>query len=113
MIRPDQRLVLLDEPFTGMDTSQRTRLRFEMMKRWPEATMLFVSHHVSECSGFHRVLIFQGGRLVEDGEPQSLLSQPGSIYAGMIEAEHSLQMHMDESSKLTHRQLRDGEIYSL
>lgn len=96
LIRNDARLVLLDEPFSGMDADQRSRMRRHALDRWPDATLLWVSHHVRETVSFPRVLVFEGGRIVEDGAPQALLSQP-SRYAAMIAAEDALQARLRQA----------------
>lgn len=93
LVRGDARLVLLDEPFSGMDADQRQRMRLHVIDRWPEATLLWVSHHVRETLTFPRVLVFEQGRIVEDGAPQSLLRQP-SRYAAMIAAEDALSARL-------------------
>ena len=93
LVRGNARLVLLDEPFSGMDADQRERMRRHAIDRWPEATLLWVSHHVRETLTFPRVLVFEHGRIVEDGAPQSLLRQP-SRYAAMIAAEDALNARL-------------------
>ncbi len=93
LVRGNARLVLLDEPFSGMDADQRERMRRHAIDRWPEATLLWVSHHVRETLTFPRVLVFENGRIVEDGAPQSLLRQP-SRYAAMIAAEDALNARL-------------------
>jgi ATP-binding cassette subfamily B protein len=96
LIRADARIVLLDEPFAGMDAEQRERMRLRVLDRWPAATLLWVSHHVRETVSFPRVLVFDGGRIVEDEAPDALLSRP-SRYAAMIDAELSLERRMRAS----------------
>jgi ABC-type sulfate/molybdate transport systems ATPase subunit len=48
---------------------------------------------VRETLTFPRVLVFEQGRIVEDGAPQSLLRQP-SRYAAMIAAEDTLSARL-------------------
>jgi ATP-binding cassette subfamily B protein len=96
LIRSDARLVLLDEPFSGMDADQRQRMRRHALDRWPDATLLWVSHHVRETTRFPRVLVFERGRIVEDGPPDALLRQ-ASRYAAMIAAEDALQARLREA----------------
>ena len=93
LVRNNARLVLLDEPFSGMDADQRERMRRHALDRWPAATLLWVSHHVRETLTFPRVLVFEHGRIVEDGAPQSLLRQP-SRYAAMVAAEDALNARL-------------------
>jgi ATP-binding cassette subfamily B protein len=83
------RLVLLDEPFRGLDRSQRAALLGEARAWWRASTLLCVTHDVGETQGFDRVLVVEGGRVVEDGSPQVLLSSE-SRYRALLEAERRL-----------------------
>jgi len=96
LVRADARLVLLDEPFAGMDADQRARMLRHALERWPAATLFWVSHQVRETLAFPRVLVFERGRIVEDGAPQTLLAQQ-SRYAAMIVAEDALGARLREA----------------
>lgn len=100
MCRPDVRLVLLDEPFRGLDPEQRRSLLARCRAHWRDATLLFISHEVGETEGFERVLVMEGGQIVEDGSPAQLLAQPDSRYRRLRELEGALL-----------RQLRDGQAW--
>jgi ATP-binding cassette subfamily B protein len=89
LIRDRARLVLLDEPFSAMDSQQRARMRGRVLARWPDATLLWVSHQVDETRDFPRVLVFDAGRIVEDGAPEQLLAT-ASRYAAMVAQEQAL-----------------------
>jgi ATP-binding cassette subfamily B protein len=86
LLRQDARLVLLDEPFRGLDRDRRHALMARARAWWKSATLLCVTHDVRETSDFDRVLVVEGGRVVEDGAPSELLAQ-ASRYRAMIEAE--------------------------
>lgn len=86
LLATDSRLVLLDEPFRGMDRGQRQTLLVEARAWWRAVTMLCVTHDVSETMAFPRVLVVEEGRIVEDGAPALLCEQP-SRYRALLEAE--------------------------
>jgi ABC-type multidrug transport system fused ATPase/permease subunit len=111
LVRADRRLVLLDEPFTGMDSAQRGRMMDTLMQRWPDATMLCVSHNVSETTGFERVLVLADGRIVEDGEPAALTAQVDSTYAGMLASEEALRQRLWDSPAWRHHVFADGAVH--
>jgi peptide/nickel transport system ATP-binding protein len=50
--------------------------------------MLFVTHDLSVASGFcHRVIVLEGGRIVEEGPGARLLSAPqAAITRSLVEA---------------------------
>jgi ATP-binding cassette subfamily B protein len=87
LLRPGVRLVLLDEPFRGLDHQQRQTLLTRARGLWHKATLLCITHDVSATQGFERVLVMEGGRLVEDDAPAALAAQPCSRYRALLDAE--------------------------
>jgi len=69
MLRRDARLVVLDEPFRGLDRARRCALLDRARGLWRRATLLCITHDVGETRRFERVLVVDGGRVVEDGSP--------------------------------------------
>jgi ATP-binding cassette subfamily B protein len=84
-------LVLLDEPFRGFDREARRRLLERTRQHAGGATLLCVTHDVSETTGFHRVLVIEGGRVVEDGAPQDLAADPDSRFRALLDAEEAVR----------------------
>ncbi len=80
------RLALLDEPFRGMDRTQRQTLLGEARVWWKDVTLLCVTHDVSETLTFPRVLVVENGQIIEDGSPTRLASQ-ASRYQELLAAE--------------------------
>jgi len=87
MLRTNVRLAILDEAFRGLDRERRARLMKEARKLWSKTTLLCVSHDVVQTRDFDRVLVIENGRLVENGPPQELLSNPASRYAQLVRAD--------------------------
>ncbi|RRR74479.1 MAG: ATP-binding cassette domain-containing protein [Candidatus Viridilinea halotolerans] len=87
---PQPRLVLLDEPFRGLDGVQRRDLLAQARTCWPGATLICVTHDVAHTTDFARVLVLQDGRLVEDGAPATLATNPTSHYAALLQADETL-----------------------
>ena len=88
--RQEARLVILDEPFRGLDREQRRALLDHARTCWPEATLLCVTHDVAHTIGFERVLVLADGQLVEDGCPTALAAQMGSRYGALLAADQAL-----------------------
>ncbi len=90
-LRPSARLVLLDEAFRGLQRSRRTELLARTRAQWPDATLLFVTHDVSDTEGFDRVLVLDGGRIVEDDRADALRARPSSLYRALARADARLR----------------------
>jgi ATP-binding cassette subfamily B protein len=103
------RLVLLDEPFRGLDRGQRQALLREACAWWHDRTLLCVTHDVGETMDFSRVLVVQDGRIVEDGAPAQLLARR-SRYRDLIEAERGLRDHAWGGTAWRRLTLRHGVL---
>ncbi|AGP40491.1 ATP-binding cassette domain-containing protein [Sorangium cellulosum] len=91
MLRSEARLAILDEPFRGLDRERRRALLARARRRFRRATLLCVTHDVGETRAFERVLVVEGGRVVEDGAPAALAARPGSRYRALLDAEAAVQ----------------------
>ncbi|HWS89964.1 MAG TPA: ATP-binding cassette domain-containing protein [Pyrinomonadaceae bacterium] len=94
MLRGGARLVILDEPFRGLERDRRRRLLERARAYWRGATLLCITHDVGETLSFERVVVVDGGRVVEDGHPSKLASDPGSRYAALLAAEEEVRTGM-------------------
>jgi ATP-binding cassette subfamily B protein len=91
MLRARPRLVLLDEPFRGLDRDRRHALLGRVRDAWKDVTLLCVTHDVAEAAAFDRVLVVHDGRVVEDGTPAELAARETSRYRALIDEEATAQ----------------------
>jgi ATP-binding cassette subfamily B protein len=80
----DAQLLILDEPTASLDA----RSEFEVFERFAELTFgkmaLLISHRFSTVRMADRIVVLEGGKLVEEGSHAQLLAL-GSRYAAMFE----------------------------
>lgn len=91
LTRPTPSLVLLDEPFRGLERSQRARLLRCALEHFGDATILCATHDVGETSLFSRVLVIEGGQVVEAGRPDVLRADPRSRLSQLLRAEEAVR----------------------
>ncbi|MCY3719677.1 MAG: ABC transporter ATP-binding protein [Anaerolineaceae bacterium] len=80
-LAPEPALVLLDEPFSNLDTHLRVRLRAEVraILRATGTTAVFVTHDQEEAlSVADQVAVMSAGRLLQVAEPWRLYHEPAS-----------------------------------
>lgn len=106
MNRQQARLVILDEPFRGLDREKRRVLLQRAREHWRASTLICVTHDVGETAGFDRVLVIEDGRIVEDEQPATLSERP-SRYRDLLNAEVVVRETLWQSA--TWRRLRVGE----
>jgi ATP-binding cassette, subfamily B, bacterial len=80
----DAQLLILDEPTAALDAKSE----LEVFERFAELTMgkmaLLISHRFSTVRMADRIVVLEGGQLVEEGTHQTLIDL-GGRYAGMFE----------------------------
>jgi ATP-binding cassette subfamily B protein len=110
LVRRDARLVLLDEPFRGLDRPGRRTLLRRARQVWQEATLLCVTHDVGVTLDFERVVVVDDGRVVEDGSPALLAATPGSRYRALLDAEEAVRVGLWSSERWRRLRLQDGKL---
>lgn len=110
MNRSGVRLVILDEPFRGLDHSQRRHLLEKARKFWQNATLICITHDVDETLDFNRVLVIENGQLIEDAAPACLKADRGSRYHSMLKAEEQVRTGMWGASQWRRLWMENGKL---
>ncbi len=79
----DPSILLMDEAFSALDPLIRTEMQDQLIRLQAEQqrTIIFISHDIEEAIRIgHRIAIMEGGRVVQIGTPQELLSNPADAY---------------------------------
>lgn len=110
MLRQDVRLVLLDEPFRGLDREARRRLLEKARSYWQQATLICITHDVGETLGFPRVLVMQDGRILEDDAPELLAADENSRYHALLQAEAAVRHNLWSSADWKRWHIDGGQV---
>ena len=81
---PGPSLMLLDEPFSGLDTSLRANLRRETRKILKDqgVTAIMVTHDPEEAMLMaDRIVLMRNGRVIQSGTPEELYNNPVDPFA--------------------------------
>jgi iron(III) transport system ATP-binding protein len=83
-LAPRPAILLLDEPFSGLDSRLRDAIRGETLSalRESRATAIIVTHDAKEAMMLgDRLALLNKGRLVQHGTMEDLYNQPTSLFA--------------------------------
>jgi ABC-type dipeptide/oligopeptide/nickel transport system ATPase component len=72
--------------------------------------MFCVTHDVAQTQGFDRVLVVEGGRIVENGPPKQLLANDKSRYGELLRADLENHQQLWRSGNWRHWWLADGKL---
>jgi ATP-binding cassette, subfamily C, bacterial len=82
MLLTNPSVVIFDEATSALDTTTEKRLHAALTRFLREKTTIIVAHRLSAVRHADRVLVFEDGRIVEDGAHHQLLSQDG-LYSSL------------------------------
>lgn len=98
LLRSAPRLVLMDEPFRGLDRGTRTQLGHHARRHWSQATLVYITHDLAETDGFDRVLVLEDGRVVEDLD-SGHLRQHGTTLESLRAAERRMLVWLSDEDE--------------
>ena len=83
----EPKLLILDEPTSALDVSVQAQILNLLadLQQQHGLAYLFITHNLSVVSYLaHRVAVMQGGRIVEAGEAEKLLTRPENAYTRLL-----------------------------
>ncbi|MGI8422560.1 MAG: hypothetical protein ACR2NO_00310 [Chloroflexota bacterium] len=80
-MRPAE-ILILDEPASALDARAEASVYEHFAQMAAERTVLLISHRLGSCRMANRIVVLNGGRIVEDGTHAGLLAAGGE-YAEM------------------------------
>jgi ATP-binding cassette subfamily C protein len=80
MVLADPKVVILDEATSALDAATEYNLHQALAEFLQSRTTLIIAHRLSAVKQADRVLVFDGGRIAEDGDHQQLIAE-GGLYA--------------------------------
>lgn len=86
-MKPDNDLLVWDEPASSLDPQAEAALFDQIVALRGQSTVLFTTHRFSACSRADKILMFSGGRLIEQGSHRKLMEVDGGAYRELWEVQ--------------------------
>jgi ATP-binding cassette, subfamily B, bacterial len=83
----DAPIVVLDEPTSAMDAHTERLVMAGIGRLLHNRTGFIIAHRLVTVMKAHRVVVLDEGRIVESGAPRMLLTDPGSRFAALAQAQ--------------------------
>ncbi len=81
----DAPVLILDEATSNLDSASEQRVQAALAKLMSGRTVIVVAHRLSTIRNADKVVVVDGGRIVEEGAPDDLLKIPGSRFRQMYD----------------------------
>jgi ATP-binding cassette subfamily B protein len=73
----DAPILLLDEATAALDSESEEAIREALSRLMRGRTVIAIAHRLATLRNFDRVIMLQGGKIIEDGKPDSLMQGHG------------------------------------
>jgi ATP-binding cassette subfamily B protein len=78
-------ILIMDEATSSLDSESEAAIQAAMEKLIQGRTAIVIAHRLSTVRAMDRILVFDGGRIVEEGTHDALVSRQGGIYRRLFE----------------------------
>ena len=82
----DPEVLLLDEPTSSLDATSEKQVQDALNKASENRTTIIVAHRLASVQNADKIVVFEGGKVVEEGAHAELM-QHGGLYASMAKAQ--------------------------
>jgi ATP-binding cassette subfamily B protein len=81
----DAPVLILDEATSSLDSESEALIQQAMERLMKGRTSILIAHRLSTVRSLDRILVFDRGRIVEQGTHTALATRPGGIYRALFE----------------------------
>ena len=81
----DAPILILDEATSSLDSESEALIQAAMERLMIGRTTLVIAHRLSTVRALDRLLVFDRGRIAEEGSHETLITLRGGIYRGLFE----------------------------
>lgn len=86
----DAPIILLDEATASLDVENETHIQAALSRLIKDKTVLVIAHRMRTVSGADKVVVLSGGKVAEQGTPETLM-HTGKIYPHMVKLQMQSQ----------------------
>lgn len=76
-------IIILDEPTSALDSFSEDKISKSLEELFEDRTTIIIAHRLQTVKDADRILVLEGGKIVEDGNHESLVAKDG-VYAKML-----------------------------
>ena len=77
------RIVILDEATASVDNATDSSIQSMVKDKLKDCTLISVAHRLHTIMESDKVLVLDGGKLIEEDSPRNLIEKSNGIFAGM------------------------------
>ena len=105
----DAPMLILDEATSALNDESEEAIREAMVRLMKGRTVIAIAHRLSTVRDFDRIVMFQGGEIVQDGPPGELIDVNGH-YSDFARRKMTAKRKYHRARQRIGSALRDGRL---
>ncbi|RAZ82189.1 ABC transporter ATP-binding protein [Mesorhizobium hawassense] len=101
----DSPILILDEATSSLDSESEVLIQDAMNRLTLDRTTIVIAHRLSTIRTLDKLFVFDGGRIVEEGDHESLMHIDGGVYRRLFE-----RQTLELTGNLTQNQLCRDDV---
>ena len=81
----NNKILVIDEATANVDQKTDQLIQETLRKRFVDCTVLTIAHRINTIIDSDRIMVMDGGELVEFDSPKALLENSGSIFSMLVQ----------------------------
>ncbi|MBR0520375.1 MAG: ATP-binding cassette domain-containing protein, partial [Spirochaetales bacterium] len=82
-------IVLLDEATASLDVENETKVQGALSRLLIGKTVLVIAHRMRTVEAADKIVVLDGGKVVEEGRPSDLMSRENGVFRRMTSLQNS------------------------
>jgi ATP-binding cassette, subfamily B, bacterial len=94
MLLKPKPILIFDDSLSAVDTDTDLQIRSALKKEWKESTVFIITHRITTAMEADRILVLDGGKIVESGSHAELLHAKG-LYNKIWEIQSTIDLQVE------------------
>lgn len=105
-------VLLLDEPTASLDPHEESQVRETLQRLSTDRTVIHVTHRILGVSGYDRIIVLEGGKVVQSGHHNRLVRE-GGRYKELLDRQAGIGVSADgRRARLTPARLQSIPLFA-
>ena len=106
----DAPILILDEATSSLDSESEALIQQAMDRLMTGRTAIIIAHRLSTVRSMDRILVFEHGRIIEEGNHETLLRRPHGHYRRLFDRQSGAMLTADlEGAEFADAKFEDPE----
>jgi ATP-binding cassette, subfamily B, bacterial len=91
-------VIVFDESTSALDTKTEMLIQTAIENKIKNATLIFIAHRLSTLRNVDRIIVFENGKIIEEGQFETLINTQGSKFKELWDVQNTTSSQQNEKA---------------